>query len=143
DVEAIEGFWISRPWTSSEACPATTSQTAATGPEPVTLPGQTLAIAQFFGPESARRGRREGQSYDTVVRIAPDELNDSQGFHLRLSGRIRNIAGDGPMLCGQPAGPEQQPICAIGVAMDEVAIRNPTTGQTLATWAINQKDAQN
>ena len=42
-----EGFWISRPWTASETCPAAQDSAAPTGTDAVTLPGQTLAVAQF------------------------------------------------------------------------------------------------
>lgn len=47
-VEAIEGFWVTRPWSSSATCPPASGHAAAIGTEPVTLPGQTLAMAQFF-----------------------------------------------------------------------------------------------
>lgn len=130
-----EGFWISRPWTVSEACPQTQVNPAPAGSEPVTLPGQTLAIAQFFDGEGGRPGR-DGKPYETVKRMAPDEVKSAQGFRLRLRGRIAEIPEQGPVSCRQPAGSEQRPICVIAVTLDDVAIENAQTGNTLATWSV-------
>lgn len=138
DIDAIEGFWITRPWTSSEACPSGGDRPAAVGAEPVTLPGQTLAIGRIFSAEGARGGRRDGEAYSAVVRIPEDELDASDGFRLRVRGRIARTP-DGPVRCRQPAGAEQRPICLIGVVMDEVAIENPANGETLATWSVAQR----
>ena len=140
-IEAIEGFWIMRPWTSGEACPPGGDRPAAVGVDPVTLPGQTLAIGQIFSAEGARGGRRDGKAYEAVVRVPKDELDTSGGFRLRVSGRIARIANAGAVRCQQPAGPEQRPICLVGVVMDEVAIENPANGETLATWTVAQRDA--
>lgn len=133
-VEAVEGFWIARPWTASEACPATGDRPAAAGTEPVTLPGQTLAVGQVFDAEGARGGRRDGDPYQAVVRVAEAELDSSQGFRMRISGRIVRSGGAGPVRCRQPAGPEQRPICLVSVVMDEVAVENPVSAEALATW---------
>ena len=139
-VEAVEGFWIARPWTSNEACPAGGDRPAAAGPEPVTLPGQTLALGQVFLTEGARGGRRDGKPYEAVVRIQESELKAEEGFRLRISGRIVRMGGIGPVRCRQPAGPEQRPICLVSVVMDEVAVENPATGETLATWSLGARD---
>lgn len=140
-IESIEGFWIMRPWTTDEGCPAGGEQAAATGAEPVTLPGQTLAIGQIFTSDGARGGRRDGSPYQSVVRIAEDALDSSQGFRLRLTGRIARIRGAPPVQCRQPASPEQRPLCLIQADFDEVAIENPATGETLATWSVDAADA--
>lgn len=139
-VEAVEGFWITRPWTSSEACPSGGDRPAATGAEPVTLPGQTLALGQIFFADGARSGRRDGEAYETVVRVPEDALDASDGFRLRLSGRIARTRGAGPVRCRQPAGPEQRPICLVSVVLDEVAVENPATAATLATWSVSGRE---
>jgi hypothetical protein len=138
-VEAVEGFWITRPWTSSEECPAA-HQPAATGAEPVTLPGQTLAIGRILSGE-AREGQRAGNLYQAVMRVPENELDASRGFRLRVSGRIASVPGSGPLHCQQPAGPEQRPICLVAVTMDEVAIENPAKEEVLATWTVGQREA--
>jgi hypothetical protein len=140
-VDTIEGFWIMRPWTASEACPRGNDRTAATGLEAVMLPGQTLALGQVFAAEGSRDAVRDGKPYQAVVRVAEDRLDTSQGFRLRVSGRITRIAGGGPVRCQQPAGPEQRPICLIGMVLDEVAIENPASDETLATWSVAQRNA--
>jgi hypothetical protein len=140
EIEAIEGFWIGRPWMTSEACPAGGNRSAAAGTEPVTLPGQTLALGQIFLRGGARGGRRDGEPYQAVVRVPESELQTSQGFRLRVTGRIARTRGIGPVQCQQPAGSEQRPICLVNVVMDEVAIENPATGETLATWNAAGRD---
>lgn len=139
-IEAIEGFWIARPWTSGEACPVGGAQPAAIGAEPVTLPGQTLALGQVFLADGPRGGKRDGKPYEVVVRVSESELDTSSGFRLRVSGRIAGSLGAGPVRCRQPAGPEQRPICLVGVVMDEVAIENAASSKTLATWSLGGRD---
>lgn len=136
-VEAVEGFWITRPWTSSEVCPAGGDQPAALGAEPVTLAGQTLALGQIFSAEGSRGGRRNGKPYEATVRVPKGELSASNGFRLRISGRIARTRSTGPVQCRQPAGSEQRPICLISVLMDEVAIENAATSETLANWSLS------
>lgn len=139
-VEAIEGFWIERPWTSSEACPPGADRPAAAGTEPVTLPGQTLAVGQIFFAGGGRGGRRDGDPYEAVVRIPETALDSARGLRLRISGRIARLGGAGPVRCRQPAGPEQRPICLVGVVMDEVAVENPVGGKVLATWSLGGRN---
>ncbi len=137
-IDSGEGFWIARPWSSGGTCPPRAGPIAPRGVEPVTLPGQTLAIAQFFKGESDRDGRRNGRSFETVQRIAADSFDGSEGLRLRVTGRIDAIAGTAPVRCVQPAGAEQRPICAIGARIDTVQLENPATGESLATWTIGR-----
>src|SRR3546814_682482 len=78
DIDAAEGFWITRPWSSSGACPLRAGQAFPRGVEPLTLPGQTLAIAQFFRSEADRDGRRNGRPFETVQRVAADTFDGSR-----------------------------------------------------------------
>jgi len=134
----IEGFWISRPWTSSEDCPAGESRPIVAGAEPVTLPGQTLALGQI-SPAREAGEEQSPRTYEAVVRVAQAQLDTTQGFRLRISGRIANLRGSGPVQCRQPAGPEQRPICLIGAVLDEVAIENPVSATTLAVWDVSPR----
>jgi len=138
-VEDIEGFWISRPWTTSEACPS--SSPAPTGVEaPPAASEQTLAIAQFFTSESSRVARRDGEAYQTVERVAPDALDISQGLRLRLRGRLAPAPGAGPVLCRAPSG--GRPVCMVSAVFDEVAVEKPATGATLATWDVSSQNRE-
>jgi hypothetical protein len=134
DAETIEGFWISRPWTLSETCPASPTPVAPAGTEPVTLPGQTLAIGQMFGPESARHGRRDGKAYSSVLRMGRAEMGGSRGLALRLTGRIGSGPNGTPATCRQPGGADQRPACLILVSLDELAIADPVSNTVLAAW---------
>jgi hypothetical protein len=129
DVEAIEGFWVARPWTSSEACPRGGDRAAVAGTEAVT-------VGQIFLAGGGRGGRRDGKPYEAVVKVAQDRLDSTGGFRLRISGRVARAGNAGPVRCRQPAGPEQRPICLVSVVMDEVAVENPASGGTLATWSL-------
>ncbi len=137
EAEAIEGFWVARPWISGEACPDVSANAPRAGTEAVTLPGQTLAVAQFFTADGPRRGRRDGRAYQTSVKIAPESFDSAAGFRLRLSGRIGRTPGGTPVLCRQSGGAEQRPICVIAVILDEVSIVRGDDGATLATWNVD------
>lgn len=130
-IEAIEGFWIARPWTSVDTCPGRPGNAPQLpGPAPV----QTLGIAQFFAADGSRVGRRDGEAYQAVEAVAPEALNVNQGFRLRLRGRISPAPGGGPIVCRAPAGPDARPVCLVSALFDQVAIENPATNATLATW---------
>lgn len=148
-VDAIEGYWIERPWTSSEACtarvPPVASQPEVAPSAPSSsvakLPAeQTLALGQIFYADGARSGQRQGKAHDLVLRIAPDKLDAAMGFRLRLSGRIAASAGAEAVLCRQSGGADQRPVCLISVMIDEVAIENPLSGETLALWTMAKGD---
>ncbi|WP_141395884.1 hypothetical protein [Sphingomonas spermidinifaciens] len=141
DAEAVEGYWVPRPWTSSETCPPR-RQATITGAEAVTLPGQTLALAQFFDASDSRQARRGDKPFESVTRVAPEDVQAERGFHLRISGRVAETPDGSPIACRQPAGSEQRPICVIAVKIDEVAIINPVREETLATWTTAQPEAR-
>lgn len=132
-VAPATGFWINRPWSGDERCPVRIGEAAPTGTVPVTLPGQTLAIATFGANGVLGHERR---AFETVQRVP--EFDGSLGFRLRITGRLDRAVSGGPVRCVQPAGVEQRPICLIAAAMDEVRIENPATGVTVATWTIGR-----
>lgn len=129
-IDAIEGFWIARPWSSTVACPSQAGQATARGIEAITLPGQTLAIGQFF----TSTDRRNDHNFTVVRRIPAESFDASRGFRVRLTGRIARRSGGDPVRCVQPGGIEQRPICVIAASVDEVRIENAATGAILATW---------
>lgn len=128
----LKGFWISRPWSLSEICPENTGEVAVPDARPVTLPGQTLAVAEFQADGSARAPR----SFDAVKRYAPEQLNTSRGFRLRLVGRLDKLPDGRPVRCMQPAGSEQRPICVVAVAFEELRIENPASDDVVAVWSM-------
>lgn len=161
-IEAIEGFWIERPWTSSESCPPSGATAPATPaidddapppdpdgeaqdqveppPAPAAAP-PTLAIGQIYTAEGSRSGRRNGEPFRAVVRLAADQLDTSQGFRLRITGRLTSAADRIPAICRQTT-PVQPPACLITAAIDEISIENPVSGSSLATWTLAQRSTR-
>lgn len=137
-VEAIEGFWIPRPWTTSETCPAPGAVVAGATGAP---DEQTLAVAQFYAAGGSRLGRRNGEALEAVQRVAPDALDVSQGLRLRLRGEVTAAPGDSPVVCRALAGADRRPVCLVSVSLGEVAIENPATGAVIATWDVSQRRA--
>lgn len=135
DATAVpQGFWVTRPWSSAETCPATSREPVATGIEPVLLPGQTLAIVNFTADAPP-----SNNGYEAVVRIPREKLDMVLGLRARITGRIDHVPGtSGAIRCIQPGGSDQQPICAVAAIFDELAVDNPATGQTVATWTLGK-----
>jgi hypothetical protein len=138
-LESVEGFWISRPWTSSDNCPVSGAPVASVVIAPIPPTGHTLAIGQIFDSEGTRQGRRDGKAYTAVVRMAADAVRAEQGFRLRLVGQLAAAPAGSAVMCRQPGGAEQRPICLIVTALDEVSIENAATGETLARWTVAGK----
>lgn len=135
DVEAVEGFWVPRPWTTAETCPADARVAAGASDAP---DEQTLALAQFYGAGGSRVGRSRGDAFEATRRVAPEALQLAQGLRLRLTGRVTPAPGDGPIVCRALGGPERRPTCLVSVSFAEIAIENPATGATLAAWDVSQ-----
>ena len=132
-IDSSDGFWIERPWTRSETCPPVSPTPAAAV---AGAPERTLGLVRFHGADESRVGRRDGEPYEAVEKVAPDSLNVAQGLRLRLAGRLVAAPGGAtPIICRAPqAG--TRPVCLIAVSLDQVAIENPATGATLATWDV-------
>lgn len=141
-IEAIEGFWIARPWTSSAECP----RRLAEDDTPATGSGgseeRTLAVAQFLAGDVRREALREGRPFEAVLRVQQSEFAAPRGFRLVLSGRIDRVpaAGGqgGPVRCVQPGGSDQRPICVVAVTLGEVRIENSADSEVLASWPVGR-----
>ncbi|MCP8892628.1 hypothetical protein [Sphingomonas faeni] len=133
--EAIEGFWIARPWSSRGTCEAGSPTTAPLGIDAVTLPGQTLGLAQIFTDEGSKNARRGGKPYESVRRIGENDLKIDQGLRVRLRGRVARFPDGSSVRCRQPGGKDQRPVCLVAVSFDDVSIENPSTQDVIATWA--------
>ncbi|HEX6219079.1 MAG TPA: hypothetical protein VFZ35_07380, partial [Sphingomicrobium sp.] len=90
EVEAVEGFWIYRPWLLTDGCPAIPQAAAPeaeeedgeTGeqsrdepqadPEPAPR-GSRVGIAHFFTKSDPRTGRRDNRSYEATKILAEGE----------------------------------------------------------------------
>ncbi|MBW3559645.1 MAG: hypothetical protein KY449_07740 [Proteobacteria bacterium] len=131
DVEAVEGFWIPRPWQTSEACPARTEDPLlAESPPPSP---QTVGIATVFGPESSRLGRRGDRPYELTLPLQEVARPTEQGLQLVLEGRIAPFGRAGAVAC-RSANPDQRPVCLIGTTIERVAVRDPASERLLGEW---------
>lgn len=129
EVESVEGFWMPRPWTRSEACP----------PQAPAIPGEgssSLGIAHFFGTDSSRVGQRRGKALQLVKRVPPEQLRSGSGFHLLLEGRIARVPGSEDTVLCHAAGAYDRPTCLIAAEFLRVAVENPATQEVLAEWQL-------
>jgi hypothetical protein len=131
-TEAIEGFWIPRPWIYPEACPALrpppipegdASAPAAMGPA-----APAVGLVSTFEAGDSRLQRRGSRPYE-VVRKA--EAPPSGSFRLSLEGRVVEGPG-GPVVC-RSDDPDRPPVCLVRVEFDRVAIEG-AAGEVFGEW---------
>jgi hypothetical protein len=157
-TEAVEGFWIPRPWILGTACPvdaapkpapplegasAQSERTpAVTAPDadqqdrqPAAVRGR-IGIAEFFGEDDARTGRRGQRPYESTKVLDKDQMVGRQGFNLVLSGRLRALPGRKVIHC-IVAGRDSPPNCVVSAHFDQVWIEHPDGGETIAQWSRN------
>lgn len=130
-AEAIEGFWIPRPWLTAETCPA---RSAPPQPSPPLPPQrQTLGLAQFFRSETSRLPRRSGDAYEIVKRVPAEAIDSAIGFRLILRGRIVALPDAQTIRCHSESV-DHRPICVVSVEFDYIAFENPKNGDIIAEW---------
>lgn len=131
--EAVEGFWVPRPWITGEACPAVAIP-AQTDPTPAPAP-PTLGLVQVFYADASRVGQRGSRPYRVVRKLSEDEAAAApETYRLVLSGRIAAISDNHAVRCFS-AGVDVRPTCVIGVELDKVRFEDAAGGQALAEWA--------
>jgi hypothetical protein len=154
-VEAVEGFWLRRPWLLSAQCPVaaqappqfespppTEAKRGSKAPDaddkapPVSPPpaAQSVGIAQFFTTTDARIGRRDTRPYETTKVLAEGEQPSGEGYNLVLAGRLRAMPGGRVISCRVTSG-DAPPDCVVSAVFDRVRIERPDTKATLAEWS--------
>lgn len=142
-VEAVEGFWMRRPWLLAPGCtpaspsppqPAIASKQAAPD-EPAIAPasGHRVGIAQFFTEADARTRRRDSRPYEATATLDEGEQPSAQGYDLVLTGRLRLLA-DGRIISCRVASADVPPDCVIAAEFDRVRLEHPGTREALAEW---------
>jgi len=156
--DAIEGFWIARPWSGLDACPAgavaATAPVAApeaskveaaeskpakaaveTSPPVQVLPERTAGLAAVVEADASRLGRRQGQAYAHVIRgekgVAASPAPG--GYALRLEGRLTTFADGRAVKCVQKDA-ESRPVCVAALRLDRLAFEDGATGALLSEW---------
>jgi hypothetical protein len=138
EVEALEGFWVPRPWLLTVACPAPVPErdqadgedAAATAAE---KPERRLAMAQFFTATDPRTRRRDHRPYQYTGRLAEGEQPSEAGYDLVVSGRLRRLASGKVVSC-TGTGLTAAPTCVISMIVDHVSMKRGDTGAVLAEW---------
>jgi hypothetical protein len=141
--EAVEGFWLARPWLRDEGCPARPAAAApaaeapdpaATPPPPPDIPSpQTAGVAAVFEHGGSRVGRRDGKPFAFTLR--PDSsppAPPAQGYRLVLEGRLTAFP-DGRAIRCAASSPDVRPVCIAAAEVDRVAFED-ADGKLLREW---------
>ncbi len=146
-VEAVEGFWLKRPWMMTAACPAPRASEAKVPPQkdqPADPPieeerqivprAPRVGIAQFFTATDSRTRRRSARPYESVKPLEEGSELGVAGFNLILSGRL--TAGPaGRVIACESASIDTWPDCIIFADIDQVRMERPETREVIAEWA--------
>lgn len=151
EAEAIEGFWISRPWLLTETCPpipatrapapATTSGEDDADDESAPAPSpsltfapspETVGIAQVFEAGGSRLLRRAGRPYEVTRKAPTSESPQSSVYRLVVSGRVTGGADGQPIRC-RSLSPDRRPTCLVRVEFTRIAFED-AAGEMLAEW---------
>lgn len=127
DTEAIEGFWVRRPWLVAESCPA---WSASAPPTPASA--ETVGLAQVFEKGGSRLLRRGDRGYAATVKREVEDVPGPSGLRLVLEGRIGPGDVGGPVRC-RSASPNQRPTCLVLVEFDRIAFED-ARGAVLSEW---------
>ena len=130
--EAVDGFWITRPWMSADPCPSVAGdpvQAADRRADP-----QTLGLAAIFETDGSRIGRRNGRAYTFTLRAKDDTplQPPANGYRLVLEGRVASFP-DGRAIRCRATGPDQRPVCVAATRLDRVAFEG-AEGNLLSEW---------
>ena len=131
--EAVEGFWLTRPWQRSETCPAV-SRDPLSG-EAGAPDVQTAGIAAVFGSDASRIGQRNGRAYVHTIRPSDDEealVRPSAGYRSRVEGRVAAFPNGRAVRC-RASGPDRRPVCVMAVTLDRFAFTT-AEGAVLSEW---------
>ncbi len=129
--EAVEGFWIPRPWMTGDGCPSVRPDPLA---GPSTPSPQTAGLAAVHEAGGSRLGRRNGRAFSYTIRPEGDAplARPADGWRVQMEGRFVAFP-DGRAVRCRAAGPNQRPVCVAAVQMDRVAFLT-ADGTTLGEW---------
>lgn len=155
-IEAVEGFWIPRPWLLDATCPAGQVPVPAKSPEspaadkPAAAADEPpsaaetpsapaprwprIGLAQFYMESDSRTGRRDQRAYEAVKTLDDQVPVGESGFNLVLSGRLKALSGRQVIQCAA-ANPDSPPECLVSAEFDQVWIESPDGKATIAQWS--------
>jgi hypothetical protein len=153
EVEAVEGFWVRRPWMLTSGCPISqpsplasspsrsepsdVSPTKAPAPAVATVsasgdPESRIAIVQLFTEGDSRTHRRDRRAYENTKEDAADPAINA-GFDLTIAGRLRRLP-NGRVIACTITDIDTPPSCVISAKFEQVSIERGDNGEVLATW---------
>lgn len=130
DLESVEGFWLPRPWLTSEGCPFRRAVAPPATPTPIEAP--TLGLAMLHAADASRVERRGERPYEHVVKLDTSEIAQSRTFGLVLEGRISGFTDGAAIHCWSESA-EHRPVCLYAVDVDRVAFEDAKSA-VLADW---------
>ena len=133
DWEAVEGFWVPRPWLTAGDCSTVRAdplQSGAGAPSP-----QTVGLAAVFGADDSRVGRRNGRAYAFTIRPTGDTplAAPTRGYRVVLEGRLAGFP-DGRAIRCRASNPDQRPVCIAAMRLDRVGFTNADGSVLLSEW---------
>lgn len=129
--DAVEGFWIPRPWMDGDGCPPI--RVDPLGGAPAASP-QTVGLAAFFEVDSSRVEQRGDRPWQAAIRAPEGEtLERPAGFHLIVEGRLGAFADGRPVRCSS-GGPDQRPLCIIRIRREYVAFSPIGSDEIIQEW---------
>lgn len=130
--EAVEGYWIDRPWLLEDRCP--TVRTDALNAGIVFAEPPSVGLAAVHEAGASRLGRRDGRAHRHVVRGAGEAapVVPADGWRVRLEGRVLSFP-DGRAFRCRATSPDARPTCVAAVSVDRVAFETPE-GVVLSQW---------
>lgn len=133
DWEAVEGFWIPRPWLTAGDCSTVRADPLQSGggaPSP-----QTVGLAAVFKSDDSRVGRRNGRAYAFTIRPTGDTplVAPVGGYRVVLEGRLTGFP-DGQAIRCRASSPDQRPVCIAAIRLDRVAFTTADSSVLLSEW---------
>lgn len=131
--EAVEGFWVPRPWLGNETCPQITRDPlVGVSGQPA---AQTVGLASVHETNGSRLARRDGQAYRFTLRGEDGRppVPSPMGYRVVLEGRFAAFP-DGRAIRCRAASIDQRPICIAAVQLDRVAFEDGGSGAVLSEW---------
>lgn len=131
-LEAVQGFWLERPWSDAETCPPPRSGPPPAAPTPPSV--ETLGLASLFETGGSRVQRRGDRPYEVVRKVGEDDAAlVSHSYRLVLEGRVSGFPGGQAARCWSETA-AHRPVCLLGVTIDRVAIEDGQSGEVLGEW---------
>jgi len=131
--EAVEGFWIPRPWLRTGDCSTVRADPLQSGegaPSP-----QTVGLAAVFKADDSRVGRRNGRAYSFTIRPTGDAplVAPVGGYRIILEGRLASFP-DGRAIHCRASSPDQRPVCIAAIRLDRVAFTAADSSVLISEW---------